>query len=175
MHQWLKKELHKKGFEVIIPEMPNPKRPAIKAWVNKLDRIAKNLVGETYFIGHSIGCQTIMRHLEKQPENVKVRGIVFIAPWFHLEGLEEESKSMAKPWLEAPINLDKVKSHVDKIAAIFSDNDPYVPLSDKKVFKEKLGARIIVEHQKGHFTEDDGVYDNRPALSELLAMRRNTT
>jgi predicted alpha/beta hydrolase family esterase len=51
-----------------------------------------------------------------------------------------------------------------KITCIFSDNDPDVPLSDAELFKEKLGAEIIVEHEKGHFDDDAGVKELESVL-----------
>jgi predicted alpha/beta hydrolase family esterase len=171
---WLKNELEKNGFKVVFPEMPNTEEPEINAWVNKLKQIVGDLNEDTYFFGHSIGCQTILRYLEKQPSDVKVGGIVFLAPWFHLQGIEDEEgvEEIAKPWLETPIDLNRVKSHTDKIVAIFSDDDPYVPVSETNIFKERLNAKTIVEHKKGHFIGEYGVDDNSRALKELLEIAK---
>ncbi|MFA5993280.1 MAG: alpha/beta fold hydrolase [Candidatus Pacearchaeota archaeon] len=173
MHQWLKATLEKKGFEVIAPEMPNPSIPKIDVWVKKINSIVKNPDKDTYFIGHSIGCQTILRYLETLDKNIKLGGIVFIAPWLHLNGIEdegEESIKIASPWLETPIDFNKVKSHLNKnkIIAIFSDNDQFVPLSDIKLFEKNLNVKTVLEHNKGHFTKDDGVDSNQTAIDELL-------
>lgn len=170
MHKWLKISLEERGFGVIVPEMPNPEVPEINSWVGKLIEVVKNPDKETYFIGHSIGCQTILRYLERLPEEVKIKGIVLIAPFFDLMGIEDEegSKEIAKPWLKTQIDYKKVKSHTNNIIAIFSDNDPYVSLSNKELFEERLGAKTIVENNKGHFDPDSGVEDNPTALKELL-------
>ena len=92
-----------------------------------------------------------MRFLENLPENVKIAGCVFVAGWFNLKGLEKNEIGIAKPWLETRINFNKVKKHCNKFLALFSDNDPVVPLSDSKIFKEKLGAKVIVKHNEEHF------------------------
>ncbi len=75
-YPWLKKELEKKGFTVIIPNMPNTSKPKINAWVSYLKKIVGTLDEETYFIGHSIGCQAIMRLLEK--EEYKIRKVILL-------------------------------------------------------------------------------------------------
>ena len=62
---WLKQELASRGFQVIVPEMPNNEEPEIEAWVAKLSEAIGEPDDDTYLIGHSIGCQTIMRFLEK--------------------------------------------------------------------------------------------------------------
>ena len=115
MHVWIKKELEKNNFSVIAPKMPNPEEPEIESWVGKLNKIV-NLKEEVYFIGHSIGCQTILRFIEGIKK--KVKGIVLIAPWKNLnkEAIEEEGEEMkeiAKPWIETPINWKKVKSKIE--------------------------------------------------------------
>jgi len=171
MHSWLKQELEKREYEIIIPKMPNPEEPKIKSWVEKLNEIVKNPDNNSYFIGHSIGCQTIMRYLESLSYNIKIGGIVFIAPWFNLTNLNNEEELITKQWIETPIDFDKIKLHTKKIVAIFSDNDKFVPLSNKEIFKDKLMANIIVEHEKGHFTEEGGIVSNPTALNELLKMR----
>jgi len=173
MHKWLKNQLEKRGFKVLVPNMPNSAKPEINSWVNKIKEIVKNPDKETYFIGHSIGCQGVLRYLETLNTDIKIRGAIFIAPWMKLDQktIEEEGEEIieiAKPWMETPINWSKIKMHTNKFTCIFSDNDPYVPLSNKKLFEEKLGAKSIIEKNKGHFTEDDKVFENKTALNELI-------
>lgn len=157
---WLKRELEAKDIELVIFPMPNTNNPKIEEWVGYMEEHVKDVDEETYFIGHSIGCQAILRYLEKLPEGKKVGGIIFIAGWFDL--LEdcyesEEEKEIAQPWINTPINLEKVKEHTNKILAIFSDNDDCVPLSDEKLFKEKLNATTIVKNNEGHFNETQSI------------------
>jgi len=164
---WIKEELEKKGFEVIVPEMPNTEEPKIEEWVPFLAKFASKVDENTFFIGHSIGCQTIMRYLETVYPK-KIGRIIFVAPWFNLINLEdEESKAIAKLWLQTPINLEKVKNATDNITVFMSDNDPFVPLSDKEIFQGKLGAKVMVENNKGHYTQDDGIM-KIPNLLELI-------
>ncbi len=154
-YPWLKKECERKGFEVTIPEMPNTSEPKIAEWVTHLNKIIGNVDNETILIGHSIGCQTIMRYLETLPEQTKVGKVVFVAGWFKLDNLEDESVTqIAQPWLQTSIDFDKVKKKIDGLTVFLSDNDPYNFLQDNaKIFKEKLSAKVIIEKNKGHFTQ----------------------
>ncbi len=96
-------------------------------------------------------------------------GAVFVAGWFTLKGLEGAGEEkVASPWLTVPINFEKVKTTTGKFLAVLSDNDPYVPLSDAEIFKEKLGAEVIVQEKKGHFTGDDGIFEMPIAIEKLL-------
>jgi len=168
-YEWLKDELEEKGIEVAVPEMPDTNEPVIKYWVENLDESVKKSDKDTYFVGHSIGCQTIMRYLETLPEKTKVGGAVFVAPWFGLKNLEsKDEERIAKPWVTEKIDLKKVKKMIPKLITIFSDNDPHVSLKESEKFKKELGASIIVEKKKGHFRAEDGVKTPDVILEETL-------
>ncbi len=168
---WLKKELEKRNFEVYIPEMPNTNNPKINQWVNFIEAQVKKVDEDTYFIGHSIGCQAIMRYLEKLPSENKIGGAVFVAGWFNLSDEtwdEDYTHEVADPWIETPIDFKKIKNHTKKFTLIQSDNDPYVLLSNAEIFKEKLEAKVFFEHNKGHISGEDGVKQIPIVLKELL-------
>lgn len=173
-YPWLKHELESKGFQVEVPAMPNTEEPKIEEWVPFLEEKVGTPDENTFFVGHSIGCQTILRFLQDLPHDVKIGGVIFVAGWFHLIGIEDEegAEDIAKPWIETPIHFENIIDKTNKFTAIFSDNDPYVPIGDAKLFEEKLGARIIFESRKGHFTEDDNVKDLKVVLNEILEMAK---
>lgn len=153
---WLKKELTTKGFKVYAPVMPDSKNPKIETWAPYLKKIVENPDKETYFIGHCIGCQTILRYLEALPEKTEMGLVFFVAGWFNLKNLEtEEEKTILKPLLKTTIDFGKVRPKLGKIFALFSDDDPYVHLEDSKIFKEKLGAKIVIENNRGRYIEDE--------------------
>ena len=170
---WLKKELEAKGFEVTAPTMPNSQEPKIEDWVPYLANSVGNVDKNTFFVGHSIGCQTILRFLEKLPDDQKAGGAVFVAGFFYLSSLDEnEDEEIAKPWAETPIDLEKVKTHLLKSIAIFSDNDPYVSLDNKDRFVKELGSKIIVEHDMVHFNEGAGITQLPIALKSVLEITK---
>ena len=107
--------------------------------------------------------------LETLPPSTKVGGAVFVAGWFTLKNLEtREEQKIAKPWLETKIDFKKVMRRTNKFIAIFSNNDPVVPLDNKNLFAKNLKATAIVEHNRGHFTTDDNVRTLPIALQSLL-------
>lgn len=168
---WLKKELESKGFRAYVPQLPDPGNPRIYNWLPKLAKTVGKADEQTYFVGHSMACKTIALYLESLPKNTKIGGVVFVAGFFkRLTGLEDEPgiPETIKHWLDAPIDFKKTKSHLTKSIAIFSDNDPYVPLDNQDDFRDKLGSKIIVEHQKGHFNEAAGITKLPIALKSLL-------
>lgn len=168
---WLKDQLEEKGFEVIIPQLPDPESPRIYNWVPALAEAVGVADADTYFVGHSMGCQAIARYLEKLPEDLQVGGAVFVAGFFkRLSGLEddEEVQETDRHWLTTPVDLEKVKKHCKKSIALFSDDDPYVPLDNKDDFKDKLGSEIVVMSGMGHFSGGQNGVTRLPILLDLL-------
>jgi len=167
---WIKKELENRDYQVLIPEMPDTEAPRIKEWVECISRLVKESDENTFFVGHSIGCQAVLRYLETL-DNKRVGGVVLVAPFFEtLTNLEsEEEEKIANPWLKTPIDFEKIKRITNKFTAIFSDNDQFVILEEnKKIFEEKLGGKTVVEHNKGHFDEDSGIFEIPVLLNILL-------
>ena len=166
-YPWLKQELEKRNVKVEIPAMPHPERPEIASWVSFLKQSVKQPDHETYFIGHSVGCQTILRYLQTFPSSIRIGGCIFVAGWFTLAQLEtEEERTTAGPWLTETFDFNAMKKRKLPFVALFSDDDPFVPIENRIIFEKKLGARVITEPQQGH-------YNNAAAprvLHEILAL-----
>jgi len=78
-YPWLRKQLEKDGFNVVVPEMPNTAVPTIDSWVGHLQSVCRDVDQQTYFVGHSIGCQAILRYLTTLPEDVCIGDIILVA------------------------------------------------------------------------------------------------
>lgn len=172
---WLKTELQKLGYEVLVPEMPDIDTPIIEKWVGKLTEVVGKLDKDTYFVGHSIGCQTILRYLDSyrfKPLET-AGGAIFVAGWFNLENLEDkETEEIAKPWIKTPINLNKVKTILPKSTLIISDNDPFGCLEENKKKFHELGSKIITLKNSGHLQAVDGFIKLPEVLSELINLMK---
>lgn len=168
-YPWLDKKISNSNNEVIRFDMPNTATPKIEEWISKLNKQVNKLDENTYFVGHSIGCQTIMRYLENK--NIKkIGGILFVAPWLNLlpEAVsDEESYNTAQPWLNTPIDFEKIKNITSNITCIFSDNDYFVSLEQEKTFKELLKAKTVIVKGRGHISADDGIEELDEIYNEL--------
>ncbi|MDD4931001.1 MAG: alpha/beta hydrolase [Candidatus Colwellbacteria bacterium] len=168
---WLKNELEERGFVVSIPELPDARDPKIDEWVSALGEAVGTPGENTYFVGHSLGCQAIVRYLESLPEDVKIGGAVFVAGF--LKDISDHTKSVSKrrvrdEWMTRPIDLKKTKRHFDRSVAIFSDDDPFVSLDNQDKYKEELGSEIIIEHNKGHISGKMGTFELPSALEAII-------
>lgn len=170
---WLKIELERIGFSVNIPRLPRPEEPRIKNWVPFVQNLITEPDEDTFLIGHSMGCQTIIRYLESLPENVTIGGAVFVAGFLkRLTNIEDEDivRDVVNEWLTSPLDLTKVKPHIKKSVAIFSDDDQFVPLDSQEEFRDELGSEIIIESGRGHFSGPTGIISLPSALEAIRNM-----
>lgn len=161
---WAEKELGKKGYKVIVPEMPDTGNPKIGPWVAKLAETVGEIRADDILIGHSIGCLTVIRFLETFKDNEKISKVILVAPWQFLTLDENENPEIAKPWQAENVDYEKVRVRADKFIAVFSEDDPWVPYEKNlEYFKEKLNPKIITKYQMGHYNMTE-----IPFLLELL-------
>ena len=160
-YPWIKAELEKRGFEVLVPAFPDTENPKMKAWVSKLKEVVGNPDEDLYLVGHSLGNPTIMRYLETLSDNQRIGGVVMVAGFHENVGFEE-----IQNFFETPIDLKKIKKHSKNgFFAIHSDDDPYVDLKYADIFKEKLSAEVIIKHGAKHFS---GAIEGENSCLELL-------
>lgn len=127
---WAREAFWEKGYEVVTPMMPDTNRPVIEKWVSHLKSVVGAVDENTYFIGYSIGCQTVMRFLETL--DTKVGGAIFVVGWFNLTNQSEEEKEIAKPWIETS-SVTPMKSTFAKKAADFYNKLSFLSKLPKKV------------------------------------------
>lgn len=154
-----KKELEAKGFSVVVPEMPETNLPKLSLWLPKLKEVVGEPNQDLYLVGHSAGVITILRYLEQLKNKQKVGGVVMVAGFTDNLGSEE-----LKNFFESPIDFERIKLKSKYFVAIHSDNDPYVPLKHGDILKDKLGSKLIVKHDMGHFS---GPVDDTKSITSL--------
>jgi uncharacterized protein len=165
-YPWLKTEMERRNFKAYVPAMPNTQHPRMGAWVNHLKKVVGTPDENCYFVGHSVGCIAILRYLEAI--NARVGGVVMVAGYTTDLGYED-----LESFFKKPINWKKITSNCKKFVAIHSDNDPYVSLHyGKDIFKNKLKADLIIEHNKGHFSTDNNITKLPSALNAVLKLSK---
>lgn len=158
-YPYVKKELENKDFEVVVPAFPETDNPKLDKWLPKLKEIIGEPNEDIYLIGHSVGCITILRYLESLSENQKIGGAVFVAGFTDDLGFDE-----LKNFFTTPIDFEETKKHCGKFVAIHSDNDPFVPLKQGDILRDKLDAELIIKHNAKHFS---GKIENEKSCIEL--------
>ncbi|HTH71890.1 MAG TPA: alpha/beta fold hydrolase [Candidatus Pristimantibacillus sp.] len=159
-YPWAKKELEAKGFQVTVPAMPETDEPKLAAWLPQLAQAIGTPDEETYLVGHSLGCPTIMRYLEQLPDGVRVGGVIFVAGFDNDLGFEE-----LKNFFQTPLNLSQIRPKAARgFYNLHSDNDQYVPVENSKNLQAGLGGEAVILHNMGHFS---GPVDNEASCTEL--------
>jgi predicted alpha/beta hydrolase family esterase len=174
---WLKRELVKRGYRVKLPAMPTPNRPSRLGWIRFIAKLVGEPDSETVMIGHSLGCQAVIRYLETLGAAGKGVGkTVLVAGNFppNLSLAEAKAKTGGNaallPWFTVPVDARKVKKAAGRCTMILSEDDPYIPVKQARAtLRAKLNATIIIEHGKGHFNEDDEITRLPAALKAVLA------
>ncbi len=164
---------------VHISDYPEAKLPVIEKWVpylseqvsNELKKVGTTLkedLSNAYFIGHSVGTQTVGRYLATLPENTHVGGAVLVGAWFTVN----ESWESLNPWLNTPFDYDRVKQVTKEhpIVAIVSDNDRFTNgeamTKNIELLKERYNAEIIMRPGENHFNEKE----EPGVVEQVLAM-----
>jgi len=174
---WLKVELEKRGYVVALPAMPHPDAPVISEWIDFITRLVGQPTETTVMIGHSLGCQGVLRYLETLGfAGMSVTRTVLVAGTFPIERSEEEvaeaseGDPVLKPWFSSGIDPLSVKKAAGRCTVIFSDNDSYITVEkEKDIFRAVLDPTIIVLPGHGHFNDDSGVTELPAALAATVA------
>lgn len=160
---WLTKQLEEKGYQVISPQMPGGNNPLVEEWTAVIKKLVNKPTKNDYFVGHSLGCISICRYLESLKENEKIGGCVFVAGFASSLDVSE-----LENFCEPKLNFESVKKHSGRFVAIHSDDDEDVPMEKALELKNGLNAQLIIEHEKGHMSEGDGIKELPSLLKSIL-------
>jgi len=170
---WLCEELTKQGIEVHIPLMPHPRYPSIKGWVSQIETLVGTCDANTYFVGHSLGAQAILRYLATLPEGTQAGGLVCVGG-FKTVGNSIMRKIIAQmvmgSWLRTPLAWEKASRHCSSITALFSPDDTWVTPENIVSFKKDLNAVVRVLPGHGHFTSYEHLIALPEVVTDLLEM-----
>ncbi|MCX2454022.1 alpha/beta hydrolase [Pedobacter sp. PLR] len=161
--EWIKTELEKEGIPVHILAMPDSGKPQPEAWINHLKENVK-ITGETYFVGHSLGCISLLLYLNRY--KLKTSGMILVA------GFLEQLKDIPEldSFLEEQISTTALIQNVPKRLVIAAIDDDVVPFELTKKQAIALDAPLVAIPNGGHFLGRDGYSDFPELLKELKTM-----
>ena len=165
---WLKQKLEEKNFSVEALTMPDTMHPTLDGWLTHLQETIKDVDAHTFLVGHSLGVIAILRFLEALQQNEKIGGAVLVAGFSEPIAYDELGSFFSKP-----LDYEKVKNSANAFVAIHSSNDPYVPLKNGEILRDKLGANLIVIENAGHLNAGGGFTELPTALKAIckIALR----
>ena len=155
-YPWLCSELRRRDpcpfAPILTPSMPEENAPEIGAWVGGLAKALgpwEVTLGRTILVGHSVGCQAILRYLATRASDVTVAGVLCVAGWWALD----TPTSALEPWVKTPFDYARARVAAGKISVLISDNDPHTTDSDEncRTWESRVGANVVVAPGAGHF------------------------
>ncbi len=149
-YPWLIRE-RPSGFDTVrAREMPDPKQPTIPAWVSALtSAVGTTPAPGTVLMGHSVGCQTVLRYLATLPPGSTVEGVLLVAAWWNVD----KPWDSLRPWTDTPVDLARARTASRRFVVLLSDNDPFTSdfQENGRLWRERLGAEVVLVPGARHF------------------------
>lgn len=165
---WLEQQLKPQGVAVSRLAMPDADHPSPTTWVDYLNEKVTQHDQNSFFVAHSLGCITLLRHLETQDANKKIGGMILVAGFADALSLLPE----LDPFTRAPLKLDHLVQVAPQRTVLASRNDPIVPYPQSAALSRQLQAKLLTVANAGHFLGQDGFSQLPLVLEEVQAMMR---
>jgi predicted alpha/beta hydrolase family esterase len=160
---WLKQELVKKGFQVMVPDFPNTDNPVLTEWLEYFSQ-ACSVNQDTILIGHSLGVPFILRFLENLKEGRTIKAACLVAGFERSVGDPETDN-----FVNRPFSWKRIRSACGRFVVVNSDNDPYIPLQIGYDLAKSLETKLIVEPNGGHLNAPGGFLSYPRLLKKVLS------
>ncbi|HEX9804852.1 MAG TPA: alpha/beta fold hydrolase [Candidatus Dojkabacteria bacterium] len=136
----------KKGYKVIMPNLPTRDNPDRFEWIEAVKNSLQDVnLQKLIIVGHSLGVPAGLDYLETI--NEQILGFISVAGFYKAYGLE-----LNDPYLKAKeIDINKVKNIVKNRIVIRSKNDPFVDQDALIELGEDFKADEIVIRDGEHF------------------------
>lgn len=136
-----------KGYQVMLPEMPNKINAKYSEWKIWMDKYVPFLHDGVVLVGHSLGGVFLARYLSEEQLPVSVRALFLVsAPFFTPDSSEGG---------DFRLDTQKMGSIAQKTREIFifhAKDDPVVPFSHAEVYRDIFPhARFLGLERGGHF------------------------
>lgn len=144
---WLVDELKAKGFEVVMPELPNPTEPDRDAWTQAILDAAGTLSKDDIVVGHSLGGATALRFLEAAEARTTPHACILIStPWMIKD-------DRFRGFFLTELDHDVLMWRASKFAVIHAKDDAVIPFAHAEKYAEVFHARLVAPEAGGHFDE----------------------
>lgn len=154
------------NIHFVAPILPNADDPKVNEWLNELEKTHPNK--NSILIGHSRGGTAILRWLEKQPVNVKVKKVILVATNSGSSEKRDKTKNNKGFYTKRSYNFDKIKSHCDNFVVLHSKDDGWVPFSAGEENAIGLNAKFLKFKDRGHFGSKLPKQEIPELLDEIL-------
>jgi len=164
---WLKTKLMDMGITVTVFNMPNPDSPNVEEWDAYLDENIKTYNENTFFIGHSLGCITLLRYINRQPINAKIGGVILASGSISPNPLYPNLDDF---YIGDYSDMQRIIRIVDSRCLFSATNDTIVAYENSCELALLLNAKLITVENGGHFIGQEGFFEFPQLLNEFCEM-----
>ncbi len=87
---WIKQELEKVGYEVILPNLPPREGLRYNIWKEEFNKIKEDLKGEIIVVAHSAGNPFIIKYINENNIDIKLYiGLAGFSNIYKIDGRED--------------------------------------------------------------------------------------
>jgi serine hydrolase len=148
----LAQRLRERGEQVFYPQLPDPDRPALTAWVEAVEAELAMMRGERVVVCHSLAC-AVWFHVSAQSREMPAADrVLLVSP----PGPTAFSWEVIAGFTPAPLDLIRLRLAVATPRLACSDNDPYCPEGAAEVYGQPLRCDVDLLGGAGHVTASDG-------------------
>ncbi|MBT4277840.1 NUDIX domain-containing protein [Candidatus Falkowbacteria bacterium] len=165
-YPWLEKEISKFGVNFIAPILPNANDPEINEWINELGKT--NPDKYSILIGHSRGGVAILRWLETQSNDFKVKKVILVATNSGDSEKRNKTKNNKGFFSEDGYDFEKIKKHCDDFVILHSRDDKWVDFKNGEENARGLNAKFLKFKNRGHFGSKLSVQEIPELLEEII-------
>lgn len=146
---YLKKKLENDYVEVKILSMPNSQNPKLTEWINYMENKITDFNEKSIFIGHSLGCVTILNFLNKNVSK-KIGGLFLISGFIEKTPIPELLE-----FVKPKLNYNELIKITDKRIVISAKDDDIINYEYSQTLAEKLDSKFILLEKGKHFIDRD--------------------
>lgn len=152
-YPWLANELASSHIQFDAPTLPHADEPNIEEWKAELSNL--QIDQETVLVGHSRGGVAVLRWLEDQPKELKVKCVILVAT---NSGLIKDQTVPGETnygfYSEEGYDFPKILQHCNDFIILHSRDDKWVPYVQGIENAEGLHAKLLPFEDRGHFGKD---------------------
>lgn len=140
-----------KGYEVILPNMPNKYNAKYLEWKIWWEKIIPYLEKEVVLVGHSLGGIFLAKYLSENKFSKKLLAVFLIAAPY-----DDKSSEYSLADFKLKKDLSFLEKQPEKLFIWQSADDDVVPFTDFEKYKKAFpGADFQEFKNKGHFTQNN--------------------
>lgn len=164
---WIKSELKKMDYTVIMPSLPIQEGMRYHIWKEEFETIKKDLDGELIVVAHSGGNPFIIKYLKENNLNIKLYiGMAGFSDLFTTEGREDLDQAV-KSLAPSQEEIDNFKNNVKIKYCIYSDDDHILRFEILKKHADNIAGIHYLIPNIGHMGKKSNLQE-LPKVIEII-------